>query len=277
MFRQFDIDLDYDRLKKMVYMTPTLNYFICMAFEGSLSVYKTILFCEDMKGQIILGVFHRKSGNLQIAINPDYNFQATDNNALFSSLKTNLEGLNYKTLILPKSVFMKIESGIPYKHIETGAEIEKLYRLEPYEMKFLNTESNHCKLFEEVRCNRLNLDDLIEVEALYKVVFKGHPSEAYMRAKFEANRGKGYGIWCDGKLVSVAQTDFYDEVIVGVGTLPDFRGYGFSRYCLQTLINSILPVRQEIQLQVENPIAIGLYKSLGFEAVDQILHVTNSL
>ena len=275
MFRQFDIEIDYDGLKKMVYKTPALNYFICMSFEASLSVYKTILISEDESGEIILGVFHRKSGNLQIALNPDYDFEADTNKVLFTSLRAYLTQMDYKTLIIPKTLFMKIEKGIPYRQARTGAEIEKLVRREPYALSRLKEGAKGCVPLDKIRCEKLEADDLNQVEAVYKLVFKGHPSEDYMRAKLDMKRGRAYGIWLDGKLVSVAQTDFFDEVIVGVATLPDYQGCGFSRFCLQTLINSILPEPYVFYLQVENPIAINLYHSLGFERVDQILHVTN--
>lgn len=271
MIREIEYEYDYEAVKEMVYKTPAQNYFICMAFEMTLSIFENIMLCEDEQQVLAMSLFHRKSGNLQIAINLNYNFESEFGNYLLREVKAYLKQFTYKTLIVSKSIFKKIVEGIPYKKIEERAEIHHLIMNNPYDHKV-------CKLALEsdVKCLELKCEDLSEVEALYRMVFNGFASKTYMHQKIKSGRGIGYGVWIDQKLVSVAQTDFDNRIIVGVATHPAYQHLGLSRQCMQVLLNAVYIKQKEIYLQVENLAAIKFYKTLGFNAVDLILYVTNS-
>ncbi|MBF4692950.1 GNAT family N-acetyltransferase [Fusibacter ferrireducens] len=267
MIRKMELESDYENVREMVYKMPAQNYFICMAFEMSISPFREIMLCEDNHHTLTMVLFYRKSGNLQIAIHPDYNFDHECGQAVLKELKAHLNHFTYQKLIISKSIFKKIEAGVPHEQIEKQAEIHHLIMSHPYEMN-LAFESTY-------RFRKLQCEDLDEVESLYRMVFNGFASKDYMKQKIKSGRGMGYGVWKDQKLVSAAQTDFENRILVGVATHPAYQHLGLSRKCVQILLNAIYTNQKEIYLQVENPIAIRFYKTLGFNVVDLTLYVTN--
>lgn len=83
--------------------------------------------------------------------------------------------------------------------------------------------------------------------------------------------GHAFGVFDAGRLVSLAETTAENSVsamIVGVATLPAWRGRGFARACVQAAAAHCLTAgRQYLCLFYDNPAAGRIYHALGFADV----------
>ena len=262
MLKKLTLD-EYFEIKRLVYQSPALNYFICMAYEDGLKAYDDIyalISDDDIKGAI----FFRKSGNLQIAIDcclEDLKDELKDFYVLINER-------GYNELIIPNSVFSRIRDGIPHSKIKLGAQIMKLER-----QKFGIQGFESFELKPNYNGRMITSLDIDEVVMLYERVFNSFAKREYMKSKLDSKRGVAYGIWHENSLIGVAQTDFNNLVIVGVAVAPEYRGFGIGRACMINILRCIACENNDIYLQVENPVAINLYKSMGFKWFDDVLHV----
>jgi predicted GNAT family acetyltransferase len=79
-------------------------------------------------------------------------------------------------------------------------------------------------------------------------------------------------------MVSVAQTDFENSdfaLIVGVATDPKHQGKGYGRSLMESLCKALADEGKTLYLQYDSPVAGSLYESMGFETVEQIMHIKN--
>lgn len=247
-------------LRALIYADPARNYFICMAAEEGMRAYRAIYVLKYQK-RLALGLFYRKSGNLQVAIDRELFKLYKGASTHLRSLEEKLSQIPFKEMIVPESTFAHLAAFMGETTERQGA---KLFKLK-------GDSEGQIKLDEVVP---ILAESLYEVDALYKRVFSGSASLAYMESKLISGRGIARGIWKDGKLVSVAQTDFDNRIIVGVATAPEYQGRGFAKACVKAILADA--GGGDIYLQADDLRAIGLYKSLGFEAFDTVLHVTKS-
>jgi len=83
-----------------------------------------------------------------------------------------------------------------------------------------------------------------------------------------------YGLWQDGRLVSVAGTQSISRsnrvaVVANVMTHPDYRGRGLARECVGALTAALLEQVKDVVLNVapENTPAIRVYQRLGYQEI----------
>lgn len=79
-----------------------------------------------------------------------------------------------------------------------------------------------------------------------------------------------FGVYENGKLCSVAKTTAETEIsamVVGVATLPEYRGKGYAVACVNEMINYCLVKlgMKYICLFYNNPAAGRIYHKAGFE------------
>lgn len=230
----------YDQVYKFISRDFARNYFIAM---GLLKKSFHEIFLEEDENGIKAGLFLRKSGNLQF----------TGHSCDYKAFSKLIASLDYKTLICPKS------NGIHFEGIELiheGALIDQLNRDD-----YIAVESV---------AKKLQLNQVDEVENLYKSVFKGYPKADFMRHKLESHRGTAYYMGED-KILSVAQTDFY-HVIVGVATDPIHQKKGLASQCLHAVIQEVFKDNKSAYLQYDNMAAGKIYRQLGFKNMDQVMH-----
>ena len=113
--------------------------------------------------------------------------------------------------------------------------------------------------------------DLDELHTLYRVSYPGNSFDPRM-----LETGHFYGIRRDNTLVSVAGVHVYSPryrvgVIGNVTTHPAYRGKGLGTAVCARLCQELLRTVEHIGLNVkaDNLSAIGSYKRLGFEVVDE--------
>lgn len=245
---------EYHIVKKFVEKDIARNYFILLGLASKKQVYDK-MYGEYRDDELIAVLFRRNSGVLQF----------------FSSQEFDLDGfadiistLKYDSLIGPKSYCRKfLDKGV-FTSIKEGAYISKLnrdHKMEPYEIQH--------------KIRDITVDDLDKIVELYKEVFQSFSSKEVMEEKLNSNRGRGVCIEEDGKIISVAQTDFETEdaaIIVGVATNNNYRCKGLATECMQLLCSTLLKEGKDLYLQYENLEAGKIYERIGFREIDQVIH-----
>ncbi|MER3398391.1 MAG: hypothetical protein C4315_05065 [Chloroflexota bacterium] len=122
------------------------------------------------------------------------------------------------------------------------------------------------------RAVRLQAEDTAEVNRLYR---RGAGSLVTAR---QVSDGVYYGIWQDGRLVSVAGTHFIDRTrrVAAVGNVftdPDFRGLGHATAVTGRVTADLLEMVDDVVLNVNrsNTPAVRAYRKLGYEVVTNLI------
>lgn len=232
---------------------PTENYFILQSLIKAKSPYKA-LYADDALKVFIL---QRHSGTVQIFT---YGALTTSHMmALNQWVQTN----SFTQIVTTQPIGDLILQNQPNLEKRIGSTIAKTHHL--------NVVSN-----DKACCKSLTLEDLERVEEIYKQVFTGYASLSYMKQKITSGRGRGFGVWVDEKLVSVAQSDFETEksaVVVGVATDPEYMGEGYGTEATAALCRSLLEKPRQLGLIYENDIAGKIYKRLGFIDENCLYHM----
>jgi predicted GNAT family acetyltransferase len=163
--------------------------------------------------------------------------------------------MSYCDLFLNKGIF---------KGFEEGAYLSKL---DKNHILSQNTNKYHIR--------PISVEDLDLIVELYKQVFESFAPKEVMEKKLAEKRGRGVCIEIDGKIGSVAQSDFETKdgaLIVGVATAKEYRGQGLGTECLKFLCNNLQKEGKDLFLQYHNLDAEGIYNRLGFKKIDQVIH-----
>ena len=244
----------YNSIKSFLEQDIGRNYFILLGLASKKKVFENIYGEYDNSGLKAL-LFKRKSGTLQFFAPGE--FHVEEFVALISTL-------NYNGLIGPRSYCHRFLNKGIFTSMENGAYISKLDR--SYKMKSFNIEDN---------IRNIEIEDLYQIVELYEKVFKSFSSLEVMEEKLTKNRGRGICIEEDGRIISVAQTDFETgdgAVIVGVATDPGYQHKKLATKCLQLLCKDLLKEGKNIYLQYDNLEAGKIYERLGFKPIDQVVH-----
>jgi GNAT superfamily N-acetyltransferase len=93
--------------------------------------------------------------------------------------------------------------------------------------------------------------------------------------RFSKNVEKLWGIIIDDELIGLGglnQDPFFDESTVGrvrhVYVSRKYRGLGFSKVLMATIIDEAKGQFKTLRLSTNNPIAASLYESIGFKKID---------
>jgi ribosomal protein S18 acetylase RimI-like enzyme len=123
------------------------------------------------------------------------------------------------------------------------------------------------KVSDHSQVERLETDDLIEINQFYKESYPGNWFDDRM-----LESGHYYGLRLDGRLVSTAGIHVYSSkykvaALGNIATNPDFRGRGFGKLvtirCCQSLFETVDMIG--LNVKVDNNAAIAIYHKLGFE------------
>ncbi len=251
MIREISIK-EVKSLEDYLYRDVARNYFILLGIESKKEIYDRIFVEEEEKG--LVGVlFRRKSGTLQF-YGEDFDLDG------FGEI---IRSLDYKGMIGPRSYWDKFANMDLYDEENPGAYIGKLSK----DKKVLVTN--------EAGIRSLRPEDLDQVEKIYKEIFSGFTPKEEMEEKLNNKRGRGVCLEVGGDIVSLAQTDFDNDlssVIVGVATKEDYRGQGLATRCMEYLIRDLQAEGKDIYLQYDNLSAGRIYERLGFEVIDRVFH-----
>lgn len=248
------LDGEYNMLKDFIYKDIARNYFLLLGLSSNSGVYKKIYGeFKDDKLQAVL--FLRRSGVLQFYGPNDFDLEG-----FISLIKT----LDYKSLIGPRSYCdMFLNQGI-FRRFEEGAYLSKLgkgSKIQPKENTY--------------NIRDISVDDLDSIIEIYKGVFHSFAPKILMEKKLMEKRGRGVCIEIDGKIASLAQTDFETKnaaVIVGVATDKNYQGRGLATQCLEYLSSILQEEGKDLYLQYNNLDAEGIYDKLGFKKIDRVIH-----
>ena len=241
-------------IKKFIETDVGRNYFILLGLTSKKEIYDKI-YAEYNGNDLKAVLLKRKSGTLQFFAKGEF-----DQNGFVKLIST----LDYNSLIGPKSYCDKFLNQGIFESKEDGAYISKLdrdYRMKSFESK--NTIRD------------IKIEDLDQIVELYKKVFKSFSPKEVMEEKLNNKRGRGICIERDGRIISLAQTDFETgeaAVIVGVATDPDYMRKGLATECLQALSSSLQNEKKDMYLQYDNVEAGKIYEKIGFRPIDQVMH-----
>ncbi len=230
-------------------------YFVAHQLLKDAGVFIQVLFSSDE--QLIL--LFRRSGTLHIVVKGSC---IDDANACW--LQKQLEQNQWKQIVCTRLAFMSIVSRMPSLSFRKGSFIAKCSPL----------DWNDSEAIWQTRT--LSDADLSNTVSLYKEVFKGFPSQAYMSEKLKHKRGRGVCVQEDDTLLSVAQSDFETEhcaIVVGVATAPAMQGRGLGKACMLDLCRQLMHEGKTVFLIYENLIAGKLYDHLGFKVYDRLYHI----
>lgn len=246
---------EYHLVKEFAYQDVARNYFILLGLSGKKQVYESI-YGEYIDGKLRAILLLRKSKVLQFYAPGKFYIDR------FVELISTLE---YDALIGPRSYCTVFYDKGLFTSIKDGAYISELDR-------YSKMDSPSTKLnIREI--STLDLDEIVE---LYKDVFESFSSKEVMEQKLNTGRGRGVCIVEDGKIIAAAQTDFETKdsaVIVGVATKNNCRHKGLATACTQYLCKQLLKEEKDIYLQYDNLEAGRIYERLGFERIDQVIHL----
>jgi GNAT superfamily N-acetyltransferase len=247
-------------LYPLAMMDTARNYFVCYSINNHQSYAAVWALKVDDKP--IIGVFLRKTGIVQMIHEPGIIIEKYKD-----ELASLLGKIPWKQAYVTTRLKELIQTFAIATHVHEGAYIA-----------YCSPENYHnSKTSEAFIVKALTVDDLDDVIAIYLEVFKGFASYAYMVEKLKTGRGRAVGVYVDGKLVSVSQSDYESSdsaIVVGVATRVADQGKGYGRACFEYLCNQlILEDKKTLFLQYDAPVAGALYKSLGFEMIEQIFHV----
>lgn len=246
---------EYHLVKKFAETDVARNYFVLLGLSGKKLVYDDI-YGEYKDGDLRAILLLRKSKVLQFYAPGEFDIDG------FARLISTLE---YDALIGPRSYCTAFFDKGLFKSLKDGAYISKLDRHSALEAPSTN--------YNIREITTLDLDEIVE---LYKEAFESFSSKEVMQEKLKINRGRGVCIEEDGKIIAVAQTDFETKdsaVIVGVATKNDCRHKGLATACTQYLCKQLLKEGKDVYLQYDNLDAGRIYERLGFERVDQVIHL----
>ncbi|MCB9136473.1 MAG: GNAT family N-acetyltransferase [Anaerolineales bacterium] len=166
--------------------------------------------------------------------------------------------------LLPRQVYTHLTLGIEdLFHVD--------FQLESYgiHQKMSLIDPTRLEAFLTPEVVRLTPADHPALATLYSA---SYPDNAYDPRMLET--GQFFGLWYEGKLVSVAGIHVYSPAyrvatIGNVATHPAYRNRGLGQTVIATLTHSLLAKVDDIGLnvKVDNLAAIHTYKKLGFETV----------
>ena len=254
MIRKLE-ESEYDRVLNFIKEDNARNYFIRLGFESKKTVYEEIIGEFDKEDNLKAVLLKRKSGNLQFYAKENFNIDG------FSEY---ISKMDFSSLISPSSYCDKFLNKGLFSKVKDGAIIARL----SVDNKMMLNNS-----ISEVET--LKVLDLDEVVNLYEQVFTGFTSKSVMKEKLLSNRGRGVCIRKNGKIVSIAQSEFEDlksAIIVGVATEPELQGLGLGSKCLEVLCNQLLEEGKDLYLQYDNMDAGRIYERIGFKPIDKVKH-----
>lgn len=248
-------DSEHIELKQFLKKDIARNYFTLLGISSENSPYKSIFGEFTKEGDLKAVLFLRKTGLLQFYAVGSFDLEG------FSSI---LRDLDYNGMIAPSSYSNGfLEAGI-FSRVEPGAYISKLnkdIRIGP---------SKH-----QYSIKDLTIEDLDEVIEIYQECFKSFAPKDVMKKKLSSGRGRGVVLEEEGKILSLAQSDFETSdgaLIVGVATRKDYWKRGLATHCLEELIEILQEEEKDLYLQYDNLEAGKIYERLGFEVIDQVMH-----
>jgi len=237
------------------------HYFICYTINNGQTFEGAWKYQVGDSPEV--GLFLRKTGIIQIAVKPGFEIAT-----IRQAIETLLKEIPWKQANIPASQASVLEQmSFNLKQYESA----KIAICTPEDYK----PSSSMKTFDMRMLNESDLDEVIE---LYKTVFKGFASRTYMSEKLTSGRGRAVGVFIDGVLVSVAQSDYEckeSAIIVGVATRLSYQGKGVGRFCFEALSKELIKEGKTLYLQYDSDIAGALYKSVGFKILDKIVHIEN--
>lgn len=246
---------EYDLVFEFAKKDIARNYFILLGLKSKKPVYNKI-YGEYVENQLKSILLQRKSGILQFFASEEFDLNGFIN--LISRIK-------YSGLIGPRSYCEKFIGKDLFQSFKEGAYISKLGK----DSEIKNSE-------KEYRTRKISLNDLDQIVELYKSVFSSFAPKEIMEEKLMTQRGRGICIEKNGEIISVAQSDFETKdgaVIVGIATRKDYRGKGLATICLEELSRALLEEGKDLYLQYDNLEAGKIYEKLGFEIIDQVIHL----
>lgn len=255
--------IDKDYLTDLAYKNMGANYFILLGLSISEMVYSDIYYfyreidCDEHLEVVLL---KRRSGNLQLICLPSF-----CSSTVIKDFHDVINNLSFKTLITSKMYgeALKLNGYLNVK--EKGALISEAYKI----------NTIHDDLLKEHTIRLLHPEDVEAVEELYKLVFDSFTPPEVMRKKLYDGRGRGVGLFVDGKMIATAQTDFETDdeaIIVGVATHPDYQHQGYGQVIMSALCQPLVHEGKKLILHYNSPIAGKLYEKMGFHNIDQIYH-----
>ena len=160
-----------------------------------------------------------------------------------------------------------------YAHLSPGLErtLEESFELESYgaHSKMALTDSTAAAAIDCAGVERLSMDDLHAIEALYSDSYPGNWFDPRM---LETDRY--VGVADNGRLVSIAGIHVYSKrykvaALGNITTLPAHRGRGLATRVTARLCQLLLDEGIEVGLNVksDNHAAVACYRKTGFETV----------
>lgn len=247
-----------EEIKALIRKDSCRNYFIRLTLEKGFIGFDQVF--GQYEGDILTAViFKRHSGNLQI-----YAVDGFDANEI--SLK--LQAIQFDKLISAASFCDQLDPHL-FEKVEHGAYLVELKHMALLKKGYGGVDA------EGIELEPLIIKDLEEVSGIYKKVFSNYSSIQVMTQKLQSGRGRGYVLKVDGRIVSVAQSEFEEEksaLVVGVATDPKYQKRGYGSFVLGHLCNKLTHEGKGVFLQFDNPKAGQMYGAMGFEKIDQIKH-----
>ena len=106
-----------------------------------------------------------------------------------------------------------------------------------------------------------------------KIIFDTDKNDLVsLQHSFNTKTGRSYAIFNNEKALSIASSTAECTglaMVVGVGTLADYRGKKYASMCITKLSNALLDDAKTPCLFYNNPSAGRIYKALGYEDIDR--------
>ncbi len=119
--------------------------------------------------------------------------------------------------------------------------------------------------------NNVSYEDLYMIAETRRLIFNNDRDELEsLQHSHKTKSGRSVAIFRDNKAVSMASSTAECEglaMVVGVGTLPEYRNNQYASKCITKLSNDLLKENKIPCLFYNNPSAGRIYKALGYQDI----------
>lgn len=251
-----DVCIDYDNLRGSIFLDSSLN-----VHQGLNSFF---LLYEKEKLISILTIFAPTKQEAEIAA---YTLPNYRENGYFKLLLAKARE-ELKRFKVPDILFVCERSSIPGKEVMNA--LQAGYERTEYFMRFRKKNFSRLNKYRIILRQALP-EDLEEAVAVHMQVFNDdyHESKGLIQSRFQSDTRDQYLAILQDKVIGVVSTNYdgEDVSIFGLGIVPEYRGKGYGKELLCSVVDHLLQAGKAhitIEVNSDNTSAFMLYKKTGF-------------
>lgn len=251
-----EVCLDYDNLRGGIFLDPSLN------FHQEINSFFLLYHKQTLVSILTMFLPAKHEAEISAYTLPKFRKKGYFKLLLAKALA------ELKSFAIPDLLFVCESSSIPGKAVMNA--LQAGYEHTEYFMRFSKGK------FSPLNTYRINLrkarpGDLEEVVTVHRQVFNDGCAEtkSLIQSRLLSDTREQYLAVLQGKVIGMLAINTDDEYvsIFGLGIIPEYRGGGYGKELLCSVVESLLLAgksRITIEVDSDNRNALMLYKKMGF-------------